>query len=90
MMRGIDNIGICTAEGDSSTINQWLVREGQALNFDPYARGRYQRDQASARENLWHLERLLRRTLGISPLAQAHGPAVIRIARRSFLEAVRP
>jgi endonuclease YncB( thermonuclease family) len=49
-------IGICTVEGDSSTINQWLVREGLALNFDPYARGRYQGDQADAQENrrgLW-------------------------------------
>jgi endonuclease YncB( thermonuclease family) len=50
-------IGICTVEGDSSTINQWLVREGLALNFDPYARGRYQRDQGDAREKrrgLWN------------------------------------
>jgi endonuclease YncB( thermonuclease family) len=49
-------IGICTGEGESSTINQWLVREGLALNFDPYARGRYQLDQGDARENhrgLW-------------------------------------
>ncbi len=49
-------IGICTVEGDTSTLNQWLVREGLALNFDPYARGRYQRDQGDARENnrgLW-------------------------------------
>jgi endonuclease YncB( thermonuclease family) len=49
-------VGICTVEGDSITINQWLVREGLALNFDPYARGRYQRDQGDARENhrgLW-------------------------------------
>jgi endonuclease YncB( thermonuclease family) len=49
-------IGICTVEGDDSTMNQWLVREGLALNFDPYARGRYQRDQGDARENnrgLW-------------------------------------
>jgi endonuclease YncB( thermonuclease family) len=49
-------IGICSIEGESTTINQWLVREGWALNFEPYAKGRFKADQADAESNhrgLW-------------------------------------
>ena len=29
------HIGICTAEGESASLNQLLVRQGLALNFEP-------------------------------------------------------
>src|SRR3981081_1418526 len=31
------HIGICTLEGEKSTLNQLIVRQGFALNFEPYA-----------------------------------------------------
>jgi endonuclease YncB( thermonuclease family) len=42
-------IGICTFE--SMELNKWLVREGWAVNFEPYAKGRFLRDQADAAKN---------------------------------------
>jgi len=44
-------IGICTVEGMNITLNEWLVREGWALNFEPYAKGRFLADQADATKN---------------------------------------
>jgi endonuclease YncB( thermonuclease family) len=49
-------IGVCTVDGENVTINQWLVREGWALNFEPYAKRRFMRDEAESRDNrrgLW-------------------------------------
>jgi len=42
-------IGICTFE--SVELNKWLVREGWAVNFEPYAKGRFLPDQADAAKN---------------------------------------
>jgi endonuclease YncB( thermonuclease family) len=50
------HIGICNVEGDSSSLNQLLVRQGFALNFEPYARGRFRDDEAAAKDahrGLW-------------------------------------
>ena len=50
------HIGICTVEGESASLNQLLVRQGLALNFEPYARGRFREDEAAAKDNrrgLW-------------------------------------
>src|SRR5262245_6683241 len=44
-------IGICTVEGMNITLNEWLVQEGWAVNFEPYARGRFLADQADAANN---------------------------------------
>jgi endonuclease YncB( thermonuclease family) len=47
-------IGICSFQG--MEINEWLVREGWALNFEPYAKGRFlaaQRDAAKNRRGIW-------------------------------------
>jgi endonuclease YncB( thermonuclease family) len=44
-------IGICTVKGMDITLNEWLVREGWALNFEPYAKGRFLPDQADAANN---------------------------------------
>ncbi len=41
-------IGVCFRQGDATSINQWLVREGLALNFEPYSKGRFMSDQATA------------------------------------------
>lgn len=49
-------IGICWVEGESGSLNQWLVREGWALNFEPYAKGRFISDQSDAKDKhrgLW-------------------------------------
>src|SRR4051812_43093838 len=42
-------IGICTVE--NVQLNKWLVREGWALNFEPYAKRRFLPDQADAAKN---------------------------------------
>src|ERR1700687_382398 len=50
------HIGICSVEGESTSLNQLLVRQGFALNFEPYARGRFKDDEAGAKDNrrgLW-------------------------------------
>ncbi len=50
------HIGICTLEGETASLNQLLVRQGFALNFEPYARGRFREDEAAAKANrrgLW-------------------------------------
>jgi endonuclease YncB( thermonuclease family) len=45
------HIGICTVAGESASLNQLLVRQGFALNFEPYARGRFREDEADAKDN---------------------------------------
>lgn len=50
------HIGICTVEGETASLNQLVVRQGFALNFEPYARGRFKDDEAGAKDNrlgLW-------------------------------------
>jgi endonuclease YncB( thermonuclease family) len=50
------HIGICTVEGETASLNQLLVRQGFALNFEPYARGRFKEEEAGAKDNrrgLW-------------------------------------
>jgi endonuclease YncB( thermonuclease family) len=50
------HIGICTVEGETASLNQLLVRQGFALNFEPSARGRFREDEADAKDNrrgLW-------------------------------------
>src|SRR5262245_4983768 len=49
-------IGMCTVEGTSITLNEWLVREGWAINFEPYAKRRFlapQGDAANNRRGMW-------------------------------------
>src|SRR3954449_6906675 len=36
---GKRRIGICTVDGETVSLNQLLVRQGFALNFDPSAKG---------------------------------------------------
>ena len=50
------HIGICTVEGETSSLNQLLVARGFALNFEPYARSRFKADETEAkngRRGLW-------------------------------------
>ena len=47
-------VGQCTV--DETDLNRWLVREGLAINFEPYAKGRFLADQAEAqakRAGMW-------------------------------------
>ena len=49
-------IGICSLEGEATTLNEWLVREGWAIRFEPSAKNRFAAEEAGARENrrgLW-------------------------------------
>jgi len=49
-------IGICSIESEATTLNEWLVREGWAIKFEPSAKGRFAAEEADARENrrgLW-------------------------------------
>ena len=39
------------AEGDSVSLNQWLVQQGWALNFEPYSKGRFKLDEDDALTN---------------------------------------
>jgi endonuclease YncB( thermonuclease family) len=50
------HIGICTVEGETVSLNQLLVRQGFALNFEPSAKGRFSQDEAAAKDDrrgLW-------------------------------------
>src|ERR1700731_2710346 len=50
------HIGICTVEGESASLNAAAVRQGFALDFEPYARGRFREDEDGAKDNrrgLW-------------------------------------
>lgn len=49
-------IGVCTVVGETTSLNQLVVRQGFALNFDPAAKGRFKEDEAGAkdkRQGLW-------------------------------------
>ena len=41
-------IGLCHA-ADGTEINRWLVQNGWAINFEPYAKGRFKGDEDDAR-----------------------------------------
>src|SRR4051812_12732096 len=43
-------IGVCWIEGETTSLNQMLVLAGWALNFEPYAKGRFKIDEETARE----------------------------------------
>ena len=50
------HVGICSADGETTSLNQLLVRQGFALNFAPSARDRFKADEAAARDDrrgLW-------------------------------------
>lgn len=50
------HLGVCTAEGDASSLNQLLVRQGFALSASTAARDGFRDDQAGAkadRRGLW-------------------------------------
>jgi endonuclease YncB( thermonuclease family) len=42
-------IAICQVEGETLSLNRWLVQQGWALNFEPYAKGRFKVDEDEAR-----------------------------------------
>ena len=49
-------IGVCKVEGETTSLSQLLVRKGFALNVEASASGRFQADEARAREDrqgLW-------------------------------------
>jgi endonuclease YncB( thermonuclease family) len=49
-------MGICSIEGEATTLNGWLVREGWAISLEPSAKVRFAVEEADASENrrgLW-------------------------------------
>jgi endonuclease YncB( thermonuclease family) len=48
--------GVCTVEGEATSLNRSLVRQGFALDFEPDAAGKFKQDEATARDSrsgLW-------------------------------------
>lgn len=48
--------GVCKVEGEATSLNQLMIRQGFALDFEPAARGRFLQDEAAARDarlGLW-------------------------------------
>jgi endonuclease YncB( thermonuclease family) len=45
------NIGVCTIEDEAVSLNERVVREGWALNFEPYAQGRFLLPQQKAQQD---------------------------------------
>ena len=51
------SVAVCWVEGETTSLNQWLVREGWALSLEPYAKGRFKEDEDDARSKdrgLWN------------------------------------
>src|SRR3979409_345456 len=46
------HIGVCTVDGEPTSLNQLLVRQGFALNVEPDAKGRFGEDEANEKEKL--------------------------------------
>jgi endonuclease YncB( thermonuclease family) len=46
------HIGVCTAEGETTSLNQMLVLQGFALNVEADANGKFKQDEANARDKL--------------------------------------
>jgi endonuclease YncB( thermonuclease family) len=44
--------GICSVDGETDSLNQMLVRQGYALNFEPNVKGGFKADEADARDKL--------------------------------------
>ena len=50
------HIGICTADGEKTSLNQLLARQGFALSSEPSAKGSFKSDETAARDDrrgLW-------------------------------------
>ena len=50
------HLGLCTVDGEKTSLNQSMVRLGYALNLEPAAKGRFTADESKARESrlgLW-------------------------------------
>jgi endonuclease YncB( thermonuclease family) len=50
------HIGTCTVQGETASLNQMLVRQGFALNFEPPGTELFKQDEAGAKDNrqgLW-------------------------------------
>jgi endonuclease YncB( thermonuclease family) len=46
------HLGVCTVEGETTSLNQSLVRQGFALNLEGDAKGRFKEDEAGAKNGL--------------------------------------
>jgi endonuclease YncB( thermonuclease family) len=49
-------IAMCWVEGETISLNHWLVQSGWAVNFEPYAKKRFKAEEDDARTNargLW-------------------------------------
>ena len=44
-------LGLCTVQGETSSLNQQLIRLGFAMNFQPSAKSQFDQDQAAAKDD---------------------------------------
>ena len=45
------HLGFCTVQGETTSLNQQLIRLGFAMNFQPSAKSQFDKDQATARDD---------------------------------------
>ncbi len=45
------HLGLCTVQGETSSLNQQLIRSGFAMNFQPSAKSQFDKDQAGAKDD---------------------------------------
>jgi hypothetical protein len=63
-------VSVLAGSGDDLNLNQRLVREGWALNFEPYAKHRFKADRTTRKTTNVALERLLLNTTRPAALEQ--------------------
>ena len=73
-------IGICSIESEATTLNEWLVREGWAIKFEPSAKGRFAAEEADARENRRGLWKVFRRTARAATMESQWSAALSAVA----------
>ena len=67
-------IGQCFVDGID--LHSWLVQHGWAINFEPYAKGRFKTDEDDARRwSVWSMEGLLRGAARFSTMEQTYRQA---------------
>ena len=86
------HLGVCKIEGDTTSLSQLLVRNGFALNVEASASGRFQADEARAKDDRQGLvERLLRRAARVPRWRRRTAPcSAPRAAPTATAKSARP
>ena len=67
--------GVCTVEGQTASLNQLLLHQGFALNFEPATKGRFREDEAGAKNDARDCGRMFCRPGGIPSRQEGRRPA---------------